>query len=118
LAHELGHVVHRDGLDMLVRSSLVSALVGVVLGDATGFVASVPATLATQSYSRDAERAADRFAAEFLQANGIAPAVMAVFFERIAALQGDDEGDEKGLPIAIASHPDHGERIRFFTEWR
>ncbi len=118
LAHELGHVVHRDGLDMLVRSSLVSALVGVVLGDATGFVASVPATLATQSYSRDAERAADRFAAEFLQANGISPAVMAVFFERIAALQGDDEGDEKGPPIAIASHPDHEERIRFFTEWR
>lgn len=118
LAHELGHVAHRDGLDMLVRSSLVSALVGVVLGDATGFVATVPATLATQSYSRDAERAADRFAAEFLQANGISPAVMAVFFERIAQLQGGAEGKEGGLPIAIASHPEHEERIRFFTEWR
>jgi len=118
LAHELGHVAHRDGLDMLVRSSLVSALVGVVLGDVSGFVATVPATLATQSYSRDAERAADRFAAEFLQANGISPAVMAVFFERIAPLQGSAESKEGGLPIAIASHPDHEERIRFFTEWR
>ncbi len=118
LAHELGHVVHRDGLDMLVRSSLVSALVGVVLGDASGFVATVPATLATQSYSRDAERAADGFAAEFLQSNGISPAVMAVFFERIAKLQSPEGEDDKGLPIAIASHPEHEERIRFFTEWR
>ncbi len=118
LAHELGHVVHRDGLDMLVRSSLVSALVGVVLGDASGFVAAVPATLATQSYSRDAERAADGFSAEFLQSNGISPAVMAVFFERIAKLQSPEGEDDKGLPIAIASHPEHEERIRFFTEWR
>lgn len=117
LAHELGHVVHRDGLDMLVRSSLVSALVGVVLGDASGFVATVPATLATQSYSRDAERAADQFAAEVLTANGISPAAMAVFFERIAKMDGEEE-DSLGLPIAIGSHPEHDERIRFFREWR
>lgn len=117
LAHELGHVVHRDGLDMLVRSSLVSALAGVVLGDASGFLATMPATLATQSYSRDAERAADQFAAEFLSANRVPPAAMAVFFERIAKMDGTQE-NAKGLPIAIASHPDHAERIRFFRQWR
>jgi len=117
LAHELAHVVHRDGLDMLVRSSLVSALVGVVLGDASGFLATVPVTFATQSYSRDAERAADQFAAKFLSANGVSPTVMAVFFERIAEMDGG-KYDAKGLPIAIASHPEHAERIRFFREWR
>lgn len=129
LAHELGHVQHRDGLDMLVRASLVSALVGVVLGDASGFIATVPATLATQSYSRDAERRADAHAAEMLHAAGISPAVMAVFFERMVEEEGDGaEGAAQGegaadaeegasLPIAISSHPDHGERIRFFREW-
>lgn len=117
LAHELGHVVHRDGLDMLVRSSLVSALVGVVLGDVSGFLATMPATLATQAYSRDAERAADQFAAEFLDANGVSPAALAVFFERIAKMHDPEEGKQK-LPIAIASHPDHAERIRFFREWQ
>lgn len=80
LAHELGHVVRRDGLDLLVRSSLVNALVGVVLGDASAFVAMAPATLATQSYSRDAERADDQFAASLLSANGVSPATMAVIF--------------------------------------
>lgn len=127
LSHELAHVQHRDGMDMMVRASLVSALVGVVLGDASGFIATVPATLATQSYSRDAERRADAHAASMLHAAGLSPSAMAVFFER---MQEEDRGDdEKGkankdedkegvaLPIAISSHPDHGERIRFFREW-
>lgn len=126
LAHELAHVQHRDGMDMMVRASLVSALVGVVLGDASGFIATVPATLATQSYSRDAERRADAHAARMLHAAGISPAVMALFFERMlkeerqgdAGSEADKGGEGASLPIAISSHPDHGERIRFFREWQ
>jgi Zn-dependent protease with chaperone function len=122
LAHELGHVHHRHGLDLMVRASLISALVGVVLGDASGFLATVPATLATQAYSRDAERDADAFAAELLDRGGVSPSVMVAFFERI---QQQDQADRKddgdgsaALPIAISSNPDHAERIRFFREWR
>jgi Zn-dependent protease with chaperone function len=133
LAHELGHVVHRHGLDLLVRASLVSAMAGVVLGDASGFLATVPVTLVTQAYSRDAEREADEFAALTLDRAGIAPAVMVAFFERIArqspAEGGDADKDSQageppdrsrssGLPIAISSHPDVDERVRFFRDWR
>jgi hypothetical protein len=50
---------------------------------------------------------------------------MAVFFERMLKEDGGDDDKanaDKGsegasLPIAISSHPDHGERIRFFREW-
>jgi predicted Zn-dependent protease len=128
LAHELGHVEHRHGLDLMVRASLVSAMVGVVLGDASGFLATVPATLVTQAYSREAEREADEYAAFTLDRAGIAPAVMVAFFERLerqgtAAGKGQDpkqDAQRKGsaLPIAISSHPDTDERVRFFRDWR
>lgn len=133
LAHELGHVEHRHGLDLLVRASLVSAMAGVVLGDASGFLATVPVTLVTQAYSRGAEREADEFAAFTLDRAGIDPAVMVAFFERIspqAPAQGGDPDKQSqpgeppdrsrgsGLPIAISSHPEVEERVRFFQDWR
>ena len=123
LAHELGHVHHRHGLDLMVRASLISAMVGVVLGDASGFLATVPATLATQAYSRDAEREADAFAAQVLHASGASPSVMVTFFERVQqhetrASRNKDDDDGATLPIAISSHPDHAERIRFFRDWQ
>jgi Zn-dependent protease with chaperone function len=137
LAHELGHVEHRHGLDLVVRASLVSALVGVVIGDASGFLATVPATLVTQGYSRDAEREADAHAAAMLHASGISPAVMATFFERVTdpkyqpkgkrvRAPGDEEAptsdadaeeESSTLSIGVASHPDEAERIRFFKNW-
>lgn len=127
LGHELGHVRHRDGTDMLVRSTFVSALVGVVFGDMGGFIAAVPAALLTQAYSREAERRADQRAAELLHANGVSPSVMATLFERLrthhrgAAAGGEGqargESDDGALPIAIASHPADAERVRFFKEW-
>jgi hypothetical protein len=49
---------------------------------------------------------------------------MAVFFERMLAkadsdaTSQDDDDERVSLPIAIGSHPDHAERIRFFREWR
>lgn len=129
LAHELGHVQHRHGLDLMVRASLVSAVVGLVVGDASGFLATVPATLATQAYSRDAERESDAQAAAMLHASGKAPAIMASFFERMEKTQAEKRAEtaepagEKGpgavgLPIAISSHPDNAERIRYFRSWK
>jgi Zn-dependent protease with chaperone function len=130
-AHELGHIHHRHGLELMVRASLIGSLLGLALGDAGGFLAALPASLATQSYARDAERQADEFAARLLHSSGLSPSVMQVFFER---MQGVERGAEKentggstpeepgdsgaALSIAIASHPSSAQRIRFFREWR
>ena len=120
LAHELGHVQHRDGLDALVRASLLSAIVGVVFGDASGFIATVPAALLTQAYSRDVERRADAYSAALLHQGGVSPAAMLPLFERLAQrahAKGGSREQASPLPMALASHPADEERIRFFRDW-
>lgn len=111
LAHELGHVRHRDGMRMLLQASAVGVLASAVLGDFSSLLAAVPVVLGQAAYSRDAERRADAEAARMLQAAGVSPAVMVVFFEKVASVSGDNR-----LGIAIASHPADAERVRFFRD--
>jgi Zn-dependent protease with chaperone function len=116
LAHELGHVRHRHGMQMVVQASLLSGLSAVVLGDVSGVLATVPAVLAQSAYSRQAEREADMDAARLLKAAGIAPSVMVDMFERISAERARLHLDD--IPIALASHPANDERIAFFKNYR
>ncbi|MGE4051481.1 MAG: M48 family metallopeptidase [Piscinibacter sp.] len=111
LAHELGHVRHRDGMRMLIQASAVGVLASVVVGDFNSLLATVPVVLGQSAYSRDAERRADEESARLLRDAGLSPAVMVGFFEKLAKEQG-----EHRLGIAIASHPADEERIRFFRE--
>lgn len=111
LAHELGHVRHRDGMRMLIQASAVGVLASVVVGDFNSLLATVPVVLGQSAYSREAERRADAESARLLRDAGLSPAVMVTFFEKIAKEQG-----EHRLGIAIASHPADEERIRFFRE--
>lgn len=127
LAHELGHVQHQHGLKMVVKTGLTSMMAGIVLGDVGLFLSTVPAVLMSQAYSRDAERQADQFAAQFLHRNGIHPRVMAVFFERLASYPSNKSGAQPGagadpapdvVSIGLASHPANQERIAFFKNWK
>lgn len=111
LAHELGHVRHRDGMRMLLQASAVGVLASAVLGDFSSLLTTVPVVLGQSAYSRDAERRADAESVRLMHAAGVSPAVMVVFFERVAKSQG-----EHRLGIAIASHPADAERIRFFRD--
>ena len=121
LGHELGHVLHRHGLRLLVQAGVVAALSSVVLGDFSALLAGAPVLLGQASYSRDAEREADAHAVRVLKAAGLSPALMIGFFEKVAARQNPDgqasppnTKPASGLGIAIASHPADEERIRFF----
>lgn len=111
LAHELGHVRHRDGMRMLLQASAVGVLASVVIGDFNSLLATVPVVMGQSAYSRDAERRADAESARLLRDAGLSPAVMIGFFEKMAKEQG-----EHRLGIAIASHPADEERIRFFRD--
>lgn len=111
LAHEIGHVRHRDGMRLLLQASAIGVLASAVLGDFSTLLAGAPVLLGQSAYSRDAERAADSESARLMRDAGISPAVMVTFFEKLAKVQGVHV-----MGIAIASHPADAERIRFFRD--
>lgn len=92
LAHELGHVSHRDGLRRLIRDGGTTFLIGLMFGDVTGSGAVLVAGRAvlSASYSRGDERAADAFAVTVMHRLGRPTAPLGTLLERITG--GHDEG--------------------------
>lgn len=106
IGHEMGHIVHRDGLRQLIRAGGTSFLLGLLFGDVTGAGAVIFAgrQLLDSAYSREAETQADRTAADAMLALGRSPAAMG---KLLVKLTGDDE---RGLPVFFRSHPYSRER--------
>ena len=101
LAHELGHVSHRDHMRLMIQSGGTSFLVGLLFGDITGAGAAIFATrsLLDASYSRDAESQADAFAIATMYKLGRSPKPLGEFLFRITGAQ---SGRSLGI---LASHP-------------
>lgn len=107
LAHELGHVANRHGMEGLIANSATGLLVGFVLGDMTNLsiAAAIGATLIDSRFSREAEREADRFAATAGSRLGFSPAALARLLNRVAA----DDGMSQSLAL-LSTHPLTDER--------
>ena len=101
LAHEFGHLRHRDSTRNLITSGGTSFLIGLLFGDITGSGALVFAsrTLVTSSYSREAEQNADSFSIDTMHRLGRSPKAMGELLLRVT---GKDE--DKTLSI-LSSHP-------------
>ncbi len=107
MAHELGHVVHRHGMEQLIATSATGLLVGFVLGDMTGLsiAGAMGAALIDSRFSREAEREADRFAADVALRLSFQPAALAKLLERVAG----DDAFTAALAL-LSTHPLTSER--------
>ncbi len=79
IAHEIGHVAHRDGTRSVLQAGGLSLMFGMLLGDFVGGGAVVIAarSVLQSSYSRHVEMAADTYGAQLMNkaggnANGLA----------------------------------------------
>jgi Zn-dependent protease with chaperone function len=101
LAHELGHLKHRDSTRNLIHDGGTSFLIGLLFGDITGSGALIFASrsLVTASYSREAEENADTFAIDAMHGLGRSPKPMGELMFRVTGKEGDHS-----LSI-LASHP-------------
>lgn len=108
LAHELGHVQGRHGLDLSYRSAAVGALATWLYGDISALVAVVPTVLMQSHYSREMEREADRFALHRLARAGADPAALPRVLERL--YRSRDQAHAVGSRY-LDSHPAPAERL-------
>jgi Zn-dependent protease with chaperone function len=106
IAHELGHVAHRDGTRMVLQHGAMSLLFGFLLGDFMGGGAVIIAAKAIlqTSYSRDAEAAADAYAVDLMKAIESDPRALGTILTRIAG--------SSHFPLKfLLDHPEAKERI-------
>ncbi len=107
LAHELGHLEHRDHLRGVIATGGTALLVGLVFGDLTGGGAMVVIgnSLLNAAYSRENEAQADAFAATTLGELGRPAKPLGELLVRIS---GDDE---TGSLTILHDHPLSGDRL-------
>jgi Zn-dependent protease with chaperone function len=102
LAHELGHVYYRHGMQGLISTSTTGLLVGFVLGDLTGLsvAGAVGASLIDNRFSRQSEAQADDFAGKTAQRLGFSPSGLVDLLDRVAK----DDAFSKALAL-FQNHP-------------
>jgi predicted Zn-dependent protease len=116
LAHEIGHVAHRHGIEQWQRAQQanmgLAALYGILLGRNPSGIEQVGIQVAGagvfSGYSRDAEREADISAIQYLIASGINPRGMVTMFESLMA---ERQRNPSALEQWFSTHPTTQERI-------
>jgi Zn-dependent protease with chaperone function len=106
IAHEIGHVAHRDGTKSVLQAGGLSLLFGMLLGDFVGGAAVVVAAKAVlqSSYSRKVEGAADIYGAELMIKVGGNARALAVMLGKIGG------ATEPGMKILL-DHPETKARV-------
>jgi Zn-dependent protease with chaperone function len=106
VAHEIGHVAHRDGTRSLLESAGLSFLFGMLLGDFTGggVVVIAARSVVQSAYSREVEAAADRYGVELMARIGGDARAFAAILERISG------AIEPGFKILL-DHPQIKNRV-------
>ena len=106
IAHEIGHVAHRDGTRSLLEAAGLSFLFGMLLGDFTGggLVVIAAKTVVQSAYSREVESSADLYGVGLMARAGGDPRALAPILDRIA---GEIEPGSK----LLADHPRTKDRV-------
>jgi Zn-dependent protease with chaperone function len=114
LAHELGHLHQRHMTRRIVQSSAVAATTGLLFGDVSPVLTTLPALVLDLKYSRDAERDADDYAIAMLNLNGIPLSHLAEAFVKLRQQEQRGSGGADGEPAGdsyLSTHPASAERI-------
>jgi Zn-dependent protease with chaperone function len=114
MAHEIGHVVHRHGMQQLISTAGTGLLVGFVFGDITGLsiAGGLGAALINSSFSREAEREADAFSLQVANQMNFNSDGLVNLLDRV----GEDDEFSKAFAL-LSTHPLNQERrVALYTQ--
>ncbi|HWC94324.1 MAG TPA: M48 family metallopeptidase [Pseudolabrys sp.] len=106
IAHEIGHIAHRDGTRSILEAGGLSLMFGMLLGDFVGGGAVVTAaqTVLQNTYSRGVEAAADDYGAKLMIKAGGDPHALGVMLSKLGG------ATEPGMTILL-DHPETKARV-------
>lgn len=128
LLHEMGHIVHRHSLEMLIEIALVGTVVLLVTGDSNGIAdmgIGLGTLLVSSHYSRHHETEADHYAFRKMLTAGIDPGAFARIMHKMSVSakqrketqkepqkEPTEAPKERSISSYLASHPETEIRIR------
>jgi TonB family protein len=116
LAHEIGHVEKRHGLQSVLRNSSALIIVSTLTGDLSTlstFSGTLPFLLLEYGYSREFEREADAYAVDLLRDAHIDPVNLAIMLRRLELSRPASGPDFSYL----STHPATEERVKFIDSF-
>ncbi len=135
LLHEMGHVVRRHTLEMVIEGTFVTVIVMVVTGDSNGLAdmgLGLGSLMLSSNYARDHESEADLYAFEHMLVAKINPisfsTIMNIMTEYMEELDSDSKTkteedkkavkeDEKTILDYLSSHPPTEQRVEIARQY-
>ena len=127
LLHEMGHVVHRHGLEMMIEGTFVTVAVMMISGDGSGLGdmgIGLGSALVSSSYSRGHESEADLYAFKKMLLVKIDPKSFSAIMNRMSIYMSEEENRTKGnnqedasILDYFSSHPTTKKRIELANHY-
>ena len=128
LLHEMGHVVHRHGLEMMIEGAFVTVAVMMISGDASGMGdmgVGIGSALVSSSYARGHESQADLYAFNKMLSAGIDPKSFSNIMNRMMVYMTEENNDsnrtsvdnQDGILDYFASHPTTQSRVELANRY-
>ncbi len=126
LLHEMGHVIHRHSLEMVIEATFVTVAIMLITGDNNGIAdmgIGLGSLLVSTHYSRNHETEADHYAFKQMLKAGIDPksfsTILTRITESIEELDNIDEeevdpqnSEEGGVWDYVSTHPSTEQRVK------
>lgn len=110
LAHEIGHIAHRDAIKYMMQQLGLTALFSFSGGDSSS-ITKFTATLSGLSYSREKELAADAYAKEIMTKGGYGTQGLINFLGRMEDTDSEMLKQLQTNLSFLSTHPETAERL-------